>query len=69
MWVAEATGAWPRSAADALPFEMNRSAAALPGRRLKVEFVPIQVIYNNEQKQNHPVQDTIRWFRCAKGEK
>ena len=28
-----------------------------------VEFVPIQVIYKNEQSKIHPLPDTIRWFR------
>ncbi len=28
----------------------------------KVEFIPIQVIYKNEQSKIHPVQDTLRWF-------
>ncbi len=30
---------------------------------LRVEFVPIEVIYKNEQSKIHPVRDSIRWFR------
>jgi len=29
----------------------------------RVEFVPIQVIYKNEQSKIHPLRDTWRWFR------
>jgi len=29
----------------------------------KVEFVPVQVIYRNEQSKIRPVRDTRRWFR------
>jgi glycosyltransferase involved in cell wall biosynthesis len=29
----------------------------------RVEFVPIRVIYKNEQSKIHPLQDAIRWFR------
>lgn len=29
----------------------------------RIEFVPIQVIYNSEQSKIHPVRDTFRWFR------
>ncbi|MEO6183430.1 MAG: glycosyltransferase family 2 protein, partial [Verrucomicrobiota bacterium] len=28
-----------------------------------IEFVPIQVIYKNEQSKIHPVRDTLRWLR------
>ena len=31
-----------------------------------IEFVPIEVIYKNEQSKIHPVRDTIRWFRWRK---
>lgn len=31
-----------------------------------IEFVPIEVIYKNEQSKIHPVRDTIRWFRWWK---
>lgn len=30
---------------------------------LRVEFVPVQVIYKGEQSKIHPWQDTTRWFR------
>ena len=29
----------------------------------RVEFIPIQVIYKDEQSKIHPVRDTVRWFR------
>jgi glycosyltransferase involved in cell wall biosynthesis len=29
----------------------------------RVEFVPIRVIYKNEQSKIHPLRDTVRWFR------
>jgi hypothetical protein len=29
----------------------------------RVEFVPIRVIYKNEQSKIHPLHDAIRWFR------
>ena len=32
-------------------------------RHYAVRFVPIQVIYKNEQSKIHPVRDTVRWFR------
>ena len=32
-------------------------------QKLPVEFVPIQVIYKNEQSKIHPLQDSLRWFR------
>ena len=28
-----------------------------------VEFVPIRVIYKNEQSKIHPLRDAVRWFR------
>jgi len=31
-----------------------------------VQFVPIQVIYKNEQSKIHPLRDTLRWFRWWK---
>jgi glycosyltransferase involved in cell wall biosynthesis len=33
----------------------------------RVEFVPIQVIYKDEQSKIHPIRDTIRWFRWWNG--
>src|ERR1041385_6662354 len=29
----------------------------------KIEFVPIQVIYESERSKINPVRDTVRWFR------
>jgi len=53
-----------RAAPDALHFEIESEVLLqflVSG--LKVEFVPIQVIYKNEQSKIHPLQDTVRWFR------
>lgn len=36
-------------------------AFARAGRR--IEFVPIQVIYRNEQSKIHPLRDAVRWCR------
>jgi glycosyltransferase involved in cell wall biosynthesis len=30
---------------------------------LKIEFVPIQVIYKEELSKIHPIKDTVRWLR------
>jgi glycosyltransferase involved in cell wall biosynthesis len=30
---------------------------------LKIEFVPIQVIYKEERSKIHPIKDTLRWLR------
>jgi glycosyltransferase involved in cell wall biosynthesis len=30
---------------------------------LEVEFVPIRVIYKNEQSKIHPLRDALRWFQ------
>jgi glycosyltransferase involved in cell wall biosynthesis len=32
-------------------------------RGLKIEFVPIQVIYRNERSKIHPWRDTVRWIK------
>ncbi len=29
----------------------------------RIEFVPIRVLYKQEQSKIHPLQDTLRWFR------
>ncbi|HYE31216.1 MAG TPA: glycosyltransferase family 2 protein [Methylomirabilota bacterium] len=34
---------------------------------LPVSFVPVQVIYSNEQSKISPVRDTIRWFAWWRG--
>jgi glycosyltransferase involved in cell wall biosynthesis len=34
---------------------------ALAGR--KIEFIPVEVIYKNEQSKIHPLRDTVHWFR------
>ena len=32
-----------------------------------IDFIPIQLIYNNERSKIHPVRDTVRWFRWFRG--
>jgi glycosyltransferase involved in cell wall biosynthesis len=36
---------------------------AFAARGCWIEFVPVEVIYKNEQSKIHPLRDTIRWFR------
>jgi glycosyltransferase involved in cell wall biosynthesis len=61
------------SAWAALPLETQRfeieSEVLLAFVRAgsRVNFVPIQVIYRDEQSKIHPVADTIRWFRWWRG--
>jgi hypothetical protein len=32
-------------------------------RGFRVEFVPVQVIYRNDQSKIHPIADSVRWLR------
>ena len=34
---------------------------------LRIEFVPVQVIYRAERSKIHPLRDTLRWFRWRRG--
>jgi glycosyltransferase involved in cell wall biosynthesis len=36
-------------------------------RKYVVTFVPVQVIYKDEQSKIHPLRDTLRWFRWWRG--
>ncbi len=38
-------------------------------RKYSVKFVPVQVIYQDEQSKIHPWRDTLRWFRWWRGAK
>jgi glycosyltransferase involved in cell wall biosynthesis len=61
----EALAALPISAGH---FEIESEVLlALAQARRKIEFVPIQVIYKNEQSKIHPLRDTLRWFRWWRG--
>ena len=55
---------WAKLPITAMHFEIESDLLfrfLLEGFR--VEFVPIQVIYKEEQSKIHPWRDTIRWFR------
>ena len=55
---------WQPHATSATHFEIESEvliAYLLAGHR--VEFVPVEVIYDSEQSKIHPWRDTIRWFR------
>jgi glycosyltransferase involved in cell wall biosynthesis len=41
----------------------------LAARKYGVKFVPVQVIYRNEQSKIHPWRDTVRWFRWWGGQR
>ncbi|HUR44585.1 MAG TPA: glycosyltransferase family 2 protein [Candidatus Saccharimonadales bacterium] len=34
--------------------------------KLQIDFVPIAVIYRQEQSKIHPLRDTVRWFRWVR---
>ena len=56
--------AWSGLAITATHFEIESEVllAFLAGG-YAVEFVPVRVIYKNEQSKIHPWRDTVRWFR------
>lgn len=56
--------AWSDLRTDTTHFEMESEillSFLAAGHR--IEFVPIQVIYKQEQSKIHPVRDTVRWCR------
>jgi glycosyltransferase involved in cell wall biosynthesis len=56
--------AWSRLSLRAQRFEVESEyLMAFLEAGLKVEFVPIQVIYKSGQSKISPVRDTLRWFR------
>lgn len=57
-------GVWAALPIQTRHFEIESEVLmAFIQARQSVEFVPIQVIYKNEQSKIHPVCDAIRWFR------
>jgi len=59
--------AWSRLNLQTSHFEIESElllAFAAAGQA--IEFVPIEVIYKNEQSKIHPMRDTVRWFRWLK---
>jgi glycosyltransferase involved in cell wall biosynthesis len=55
---------WATLPVNAAHFEIESDVLlAFATQRRPIEFVPIQVIYKNEQSKIHPVRDTVRWFR------
>ncbi len=56
--------AWSRCTLQTAHFEVESELLlAFIAAGHAVEFVPIQVIYKNEQSKIHPVRDTFRWWR------
>jgi glycosyltransferase involved in cell wall biosynthesis len=59
--------AWSAIATSTTRFEIESEltlAFARAGHR--IEFVPIRVIYKQEQSKIQPVRDTIRWFKWVR---
>jgi glycosyltransferase involved in cell wall biosynthesis len=55
---------WAAMPIGATHFEIESDMLlAFAAHGYRIDFVPIQVIYKNEQSKIHPVRDTIRWFR------
>jgi len=56
--------AWSRMRLTTTHFEIeSETLLAFIAAGYAVEFVPIRVIYKDEQSKIHPVRDTLRWFR------
>jgi glycosyltransferase involved in cell wall biosynthesis len=59
---------WARLPVRASHFEIESEIALLFARAgLAIEFVPIEVIYRNEQTKIRPWRDTMRWLRWRRG--
>jgi glycosyltransferase involved in cell wall biosynthesis len=57
-------GSWSGLSIKASRFEIESDLLlAFTSAGLTVEFIPVQVIYKNEQSKIHPVRDTVRWLR------
>ena len=55
---------WARLSLATRRFEVeSEMLLAFIEARLRVEFVPIQVIYNHRGSKIRPLADTVRWFR------
>jgi glycosyltransferase involved in cell wall biosynthesis len=36
---------------------------AMIEKKMKIEFIPVRAVYNNERSKIHPLLDSFRWFR------
>ena len=55
---------WAKLSLETRRFEVeSEMLLAFIEAGLRVEFVPIQVIYNRQSSKIRPLPDTIRWFR------
>lgn len=55
---------WAKLPVQAAHFEIESDVLlSFAVERRAVEFVPIEVIYKNEQSKIHPLRDTLRWMR------
>jgi glycosyltransferase involved in cell wall biosynthesis len=56
--------AWRGLPVQAKHFEIESEMLVLfASAGLGIEFIPIQVIYKQEQSKIHPLRDTVRWLR------
>jgi hypothetical protein len=56
--------AWARLPIRSTHFEIESEVLLeFAQARLKIEFVPIQVIYKEERSKINPFKDTVRWLR------
>lgn len=56
--------AWAALSITSSRFEIESEVLwAFVTAKYRVEFVPIRVIYTEQQSKIHPVRDTIRWFK------
>jgi glycosyltransferase involved in cell wall biosynthesis len=61
---------WARLAIEGHHFEIESEVLFQFARAgLKIEFVPIQVIYKQEQSKIHPWKDTVRWLKWRQNAK
>jgi len=57
-------GAWAALPIAATHFEIESEVLlAFAGAGLRVEFVPVQVLYQSERSKIRPWRDTVRWLR------
>ena len=55
---------WARFKIEARHFEIESEVLFQFARTgLKIDFVPIQVIYKEEQSKIHPLRDSLRWLK------
>jgi hypothetical protein len=56
--------AWAAVALSSTHFEIESEVLlAFAKSGFRIEFVPVQVIYEAEQSKIDPLRDTVRWFR------